>query len=231
MTVTIEVQFQSITPLELMEPEHPIEQLADDPRLFELDNIGLAKGHVQVLKVLRYMTNVAEIEWPDDETPAKCSEIMARTISLREPVEGPMIASISESMRHAAVSMCFLPFKDDYPSPEYVFLHSQTAHTDYMTRLLVNTMIHKLRSSLETMLSLVPLNYPLLTWILSVRGIYSVVPERNWFIGHLVPVVREMGIRSWEDMRAHLMKGIWMQYLVKYLSENSGRTSRNRGKN
>jgi hypothetical protein len=76
-------------------------------------------------------------------------------------------------------------------------------------------MIHKLKSSLETMLLLVPPNHPLLPWLLSVGGMYSTVPERNWFIGHLVPVVAEMNIRSWDDMRSHLTKVIWMQYFCE----------------
>lgn len=59
LTVTTEVQFQPETPLEASGANDPLELLASDPRLFRLDNVGLAKGHVQVLKVLRYMTNVA----------------------------------------------------------------------------------------------------------------------------------------------------------------------------
>lgn len=124
MTVTCEVQFVPDTTLEPLPADHPVEEFSNDPRLFRLDNVGLAKGHVQVLKLLRYMTNVAEIEWPDNGAPTKCSEIMARTMALAEPTEeGPLTACISESMRLAAVSICFLPFKNDYPSPEYVSLY------------------------------------------------------------------------------------------------------------
>lgn len=80
---------------------------------------------------------------------------------------------------------------------------------------MINTMTHKLRSSLETMLSLAPPDHPLLPWLLSVGGIYSTVPERNWFIEQLVPVVEVVGIRSWEDMSPHLTKVIWMQYFCE----------------
>jgi hypothetical protein len=58
LTVTTEVQFPPDTPLEPLDADHPVELMANDPRLFRLDNVGLAKGHVQVLRVLRYMTNV-----------------------------------------------------------------------------------------------------------------------------------------------------------------------------
>ncbi|KUJ12249.1 uncharacterized protein LY89DRAFT_673249 [Mollisia scopiformis] len=204
LTVTTELQFFPETPLEPLASDDPIElahepHLAQDPRLFRLDNVGLSRDHVQVFKVLRYNTNRADIEWPDNAAPTKCSDIMARMMALPIPVdEGPVIASISESSRLAGVGLCCLPWKHDYPSPE----------------LMINTMIHKLRISLETVLNLVPSDHPLLPWLLSVGGIYSVQPERNWFVGHLVPVVVALQIRSWEDMRPHLTK-LWEEVEAK----------------
>lgn len=80
---------------------------------------------------------------------------------------------------------------------------------------MINSMVHKLKLSLEVMLSLAPTDHPLLPWLLSVGGIYSAAPERNWFVGHLVPVVVALRIHSWEDMRPHLTKVLWMSYFCE----------------
>jgi len=146
------------------------------------------------------MTTLADMLWPSNSAPTKCSEVLVRLMSLPVPTEeGPLVASISESTRLAAVSLCFLPFKYDYPSPE----------------LMINTMVHKLKLSLSQLLSLAPSDHPLLPWLLSVGGIYSAPPERNWFVGHLVPVVVDMHLHSWEEMKPHLTKVLWMEFFCE----------------
>ena len=123
LTVTTELQFQPAAPMGTLTSDDPViaMELTNDPRLFTLDNVGLAKGHAQVFKLLRYMTLLAEIEWPDNAAPTRCSEVVARMMCLQVPVdEGPVVSCISESARLGAVVLCFLPFKNDYPSPEYV---------------------------------------------------------------------------------------------------------------
>ena len=77
--------------------------------------------------------------------------------------------------------------------------------------LLINVQLHKLKASLETLLLLVPPDHALLPWLLSVGGILSPPLERKWFIGHLVITVSELNIKSWEEMKSHLVKAIWVE--------------------
>lgn len=47
----------------------------------------------------------------------------------------------------------------------------------------------------------------LLLWLLAVGGITAhSMPERSWFVGHLVVVVSDLDIRTWDDMRRHLVQ-------------------------
>ncbi|KAF8862195.1 hypothetical protein BDZ45DRAFT_723329 [Acephala macrosclerotiorum] len=198
LTVTTELQFIPETPFVPMSVDTM--ELAPNLRLFRFDNADLAKGHAQILRLLRYMTNLADMTWPHNAAPSKCSEILARVLALPVPVdEGPLVASVSESMRVASVALCFMPWKNNYPSPE----------------LMLNTMMHKLRLALGPLLSLSGGNHTLLPWLLSTGALVSELPERDWFIGHLVPVVTAMRIRSWEEMKSHLTKVLWMEYFCE----------------
>lgn len=76
-------------------------------------------------------------------------------------------------------------------------------------------MMHKLKLALGPLLSLSGGNHTLLPWLLSTGALISEPPERNWYIGHLVPVVTAMRIRSWAEMKPHLTKVLWMEYFCE----------------
>lgn len=47
----------------------------------------------------------------------------------------------------------------------------------------------------------------LLLWLLSVGGVTAhAMPERSWFVGHLVVVIADLEIRSWSYMRQNLVQ-------------------------
>ncbi|KUJ17158.1 uncharacterized protein LY89DRAFT_72922 [Mollisia scopiformis] len=112
---------------------------------------------------------------------------------------GSTTAYFTEACRHATSLFLFLPFDNHYPDPT----------------LVINSMLHKLKSALQ---HLVPASGPqarLLLWLLAVGGVTSVnLPERDWFIGHLVPIVAHLELRSWADFTS-AMEGII--YVRKFL--------------
>ena len=110
---------------------------------------------------------------------------------------------ISESCRYAAALHVFTPLSGFYPDPT----------------LMINALVHKLKASLIWLLS--PTKEErnqLLLWLLAIGGISAVktgegstsikMPERRWFVAHLVVLVADLGIGSWEEFR-HLVKITW----------------------
>jgi len=120
MTVMTEPQFFSPTewrPLEGM-PDY-----SNTTSLFQYEEVGVSSTLACAIRELRIMTNNFSnpeyIGWPARPTPTLCSNILIRLLSIPIPQDqGPYIACVSECMRLAAVMLCFLPFQNDYPSPE-----------------------------------------------------------------------------------------------------------------
>jgi len=76
--------------------------------------------------------------------------------------------------------------------------------------LMVNALIHRLKDSLIFLIRERAASDLLMLWLLSVGAVSAwAVPERAWFIGHLVPMTVDLGIESWEDMRGALTRVIW----------------------
>jgi hypothetical protein len=73
--------------------------------------------------------------------------------------------------------------------------------------LMLHTLVRDLKASLTYMIRSVGTQSPLLLWLLSVGGITAhSMPERFWFVGHLVVAITDMRIKSWETMRRNLVK-------------------------
>jgi hypothetical protein len=52
----------------------------------------------------------------------------------------------------------------------------------------------------------------LLVWLFVVGAIVShKMPERQWFVHSLVPVVEELGILTWEEMKMYLQAIMWIE--------------------
>jgi len=191
MVVMTEPVFGPDTP----EPLEPFPEWDSDPRLFSFESLGVAKAHAKLLRSLEFITTQTSISWPSCPDSPTCADVLIRLANLAVPSkEGPLVASVSECCRIAAVLLCVMPY-NAYPSHD----------------LLINAQLHKLKASLETLLLLVPPDHALLPWLLSVGGILSPPLERKWFIGHLVITVSELNIKSWEEMKSHLVKAIWVE--------------------
>lgn len=72
---------------------------------------------------------------------------------------------------------------------------------------MLHTLVRDLKSSLTHMIRAVGTQSHLLLWLLSVGGITAhSMPERSWFVGHLVVVITDLHIQTWDAMRQHLVK-------------------------
>lgn len=166
-----------------------------DPNAFELERLGVTASYARVIKEIIHMTKILTSDLPSDSEHNYCSEILSRLFYLRPPIEeGAMIVSISEAMRIATGILCLLPFKNDYPNPA----------------LMINVQLHKLKAALDVMFDLVPPGHELLPWLFGVGGLWSVEPERSWFVGHLITVADELDLKSYEEFRAYCVKVIWV---------------------
>lgn len=112
--------------------------------------------------------------------------------------EGPLVACVTEAIRRASVMLCFWPFKNDYPSPA----------------LFIKVQLHKLKAALETMIELAGTKHLLLPWLLGAGGVYAEEPERSWFVGHLEMVAADLNINSYEDLRPHLIRVVWVEFFL-----------------
>ncbi|KAI9710308.1 MAG: hypothetical protein M1820_002802 [Bogoriella megaspora] len=104
------------------------------------------------------------------------------------------ITRLLESCRYAAALHVFFPLCGFYPDPT----------------LMVSTLVHDLKSSLEFYMVFLALHANLVLWMFFVGGVSAwAMPERAWFVGHLVVMTEDFGIQTWEQMRNRLTSVVW----------------------
>ncbi|KAI7212082.1 hypothetical protein KC333_g7315 [Hortaea werneckii] len=102
---------------------------------------------------------------------------------IREP-------GLAQSCRIASCLHLFTPMSGYFPDPT----------------LMLHALVRDLKASLTRLLHAKSSRLHLLLWLLSVGGVTAhSMPERSWFVGHLSVIVTDLNIRTWEDMRAHLV--------------------------
>lgn len=73
--------------------------------------------------------------------------------------------------------------------------------------LLIAELVRDLKASTARLMRKGKVRTDLLLWLLAVGGNSAhAMPERVWFVAHLVNVVRELGIHEWTTMRQSLVK-------------------------
>ena len=130
------------------------------------------------------------------------STILQRLLSSPLPTrtEEQFLPSVAESCRFAAALQIFAPLSGFYPDPT----------------LMVTSMVHKLKDALTSMIHVVGTQNKLLLWLLAVGGVSArKMPEHHWFVGHMVVVIQELRITSWEEMRQQLMEVTWHDKFCK----------------
>ncbi|KAK1068697.1 hypothetical protein LTR74_005355 [Friedmanniomyces endolithicus] len=120
-----------------------------------------------------------------------CS-VLERLLQMsRSPTHDSPIPGLSRSCRLAGCLHVFTPMSGYFPDPT----------------LMLHQLVRDLKSSLTHMIRAVGTRSHLLLWLLSVGGITAhKMPERGWFVGHLVVVITDLGIEDWLGMRQHLIK-------------------------
>ena len=120
------------------------------------------------------------------------SSLLQRVLSLAPLTDhGPLVSSVSECCRIAAALHVFFPLSGNYPDPKF----------------MVNALVYKLKASLTKMIQYVGTANQLLVWLLAVGGVSAfAMPERSWYVGHLVVVTTDLDIESWEEMKRYLIK-------------------------
>jgi len=110
---------------------------------------------------------------------------------------GSYAVRITECCRFAGAILLVLPFKHGFLDPT----------------LLINSLIHKLRTALGSIAPyLLNRNNKLLVWIFSVGSIaaLNLPAERYWFVSHLAELVAELEFKSWDEMKSCLEMVVWV---------------------
>ncbi|KAF2158833.1 hypothetical protein M409DRAFT_30705 [Zasmidium cellare ATCC 36951] len=98
---------------------------------------------------------------------------------------------LSQSCRLAGVLHVFTPLSGYFPDPT----------------MMLHALVRDIKSSLTKMIGATGTHSHLLLWLLGVAGITAhSMPERAWFVGHLVVVVQDLEIKSWQVFRSNLVK-------------------------
>jgi hypothetical protein len=132
-----------------------------------------------------------------DEIHSDVNSILQRLLYLKfAPDENGVSVWMSEACRYASAIFLFLPFDCHFPNPA----------------LVLNSLLHKLKSALNNMVTFQGVDCHLMVWLLVMGGAISLnTAERGWFIGFLVPTVTELGLNLWEDMKQVLERVLWVQ--------------------
>lgn len=120
-----------------------------------------------------------------------CS-ILERLLQMsKSPSDDSPTPGLSQSCRIAGCLHVFTPMSGYFPNPT----------------LMLHTLVRDLKASLTYMIRAVGTRSTLLLWLLSVGGITAhSMPERAWFVSHMVVVITDLRIETWDAMRGHLIK-------------------------
>ena len=111
-----------------------------------------------------------------------------------KPEADSVTARMLVSCRYAATLHVFFPLCGYYPDP----------------RLMVNSIVHNLKASLDFYVVFLALHADLVLWMFFVGGVSACnMPERNWFVEHLVMMTEDFDIHSWQQMSSHLTSVVW----------------------
>lgn len=120
-----------------------------------------------------------------------CSILERLMLLSKTPSDDSPIPGLSQSCRTAGCLHVLTPLSGYFPNPT----------------LMLHTLVRDLKTSLIYMLRAIGTKSYLLLWLLAVGGLTAhSMPERSWFVGHIVVVITDLEIHTWEAMRQHLVK-------------------------
>ncbi|TVY84873.1 hypothetical protein LSUE1_G000681 [Lachnellula suecica] len=173
----------------------------------ELQDLGVQKDIASVVTSIQHVSQLV----PTNSYPTASTSqvILTRMCSLLsfllsiQPINaslvGDNVALISESMRLCTLLHVLTPWRGLAPDGT----------------ITINLLLHQLISSLKLLLG-TPTNSTnmVMLWMFCTGAVAAdKMPERLWFVGHLVEMTEEMGIRTWEEMKALVSRVIWHERL------------------
>ncbi|EPE27424.1 Zn2/Cys6 DNA-binding protein [Glarea lozoyensis ATCC 20868] len=167
----------------------------------DLTAMGLGEPVASVLISIQHVSQLvpSSTAYP---TAATSLTILSRTCALLSHLLSipPQASFISEAARFATLLHVFAPWRGLPPDGT----------------LAINRLLHSLISTLR---KIVAENTPcntLLLWIFAVGGVTADgLPERVWFVSHLVRNVENLELKTWEEAKDHIRRVIWHEALCE----------------
>ena len=209
MVMTSESQFP---PEDGDEPPDQLRLLTDAPPLSETSNhldfnaFGVEKTVSNLMIEIRYLCLVFSRKTLQRNDAVSSVDVHSIVNSIGQRLlhiqplasmdPGSSSARITESCKFAALLFLFLPFDNHWPDPT----------------LVINSFLHKLKSALCSLVPGCGIENQLHVWLLAVGGAVAVtLPEREWFVRHLVAVAADLELKCWDDMERCLERVIWIE--------------------
>lgn len=195
LPLTYEDTLETVQQVEDEEDSYLLTHDGEEANLFDL---GLDSQTAYVLhevqRLSRLYTSTLNYGSPEEamNVLSQLCMILQRLLTLSKHSEDATeIPGLSQSCRLAGVLHVFTPLSGYFPDPT----------------LMLHASVRDIKSSLARMIAAMGTRSHLLLWLLGVAGITAhSMPERAWFVGHLVVVVQDLEIKSWEAFRSYLVK-------------------------
>ncbi|KAK4495178.1 hypothetical protein PRZ48_013505 [Zasmidium cellare] len=164
----------------------------------DLFDLGLDSQTAYVLhdvqRLSRLYTSTIEYGSPDQAMNVlnQLCMILQRLLTLSKlPDDATETPGLSQNCRLAGVIHVFTSLSGYFPDPT----------------MMLHALVRDIKVSPTRMINAIGTGGHLLLWLLGVAGITAhSMPERAWFVGHLVVVVQDLEIKSWETFRSNLVK-------------------------
>jgi hypothetical protein len=201
LVITTESQFPIETPAALSVPNT---LCPPNPNLLDLSAYITDKTTLDILIEIRSFCFAFD-EYVRDETTSVVGNIGIHPgigVLLQKLLpkhQQSSLSPLSQASRYAAAIYLFLLFDNHFPDPT----------------LLLNSLLHKLKSALDSILPCAGEVCYLVWWLLSVGGVVAakLPAERDWFVSNLVETASDLDLNNWEDMKGCLKKVIWLEVI------------------
>lgn len=173
-----------------------------EPGRFRFEDVGLSSdlAHLmyqtdalsQRFGSIYHSTSVAETMLVNNAMSQTVQSLLATTLSRSSVI---LVAAISNACRMAAILHIVAPMGGWHPDPA----------------LLVSSLVQSLKVSLSTVLETrAGVNSVLMLWLFYIGAVCALnLPERAWFVSHLVVMLDELQLEGWDETKIALTHVMW----------------------
>lgn len=195
LPLTYEDALETVQPMQDEEDAYLLTHDGGEANLFD---VGLDPQTAYILhevqRLSRLYTSTLNYGSPEEAMSvlSQLCIILQRLLTLsRLSEDATETPGLSQSCRLAGVLHVLTPLAGYFPNPT----------------MMLHALVRDIKGSLTRMIGAIGTRSHLLLWLLGVAGITAhSMPERAWFVGHLVVVVQDLEIKSWEVFRSYLVK-------------------------